>query len=117
MLTTTVRYGGAGSWLPQEGEADFHRRRSAIANFTRHLFPKGADTYELHTHPGRLNKVKYRAPCSRSWREIDLDVAMVADRVWETHDRTFRETHDGESLMQTTGMAHLRGRTLNIEEN
>jgi len=30
-----------------------------------HLCPKGADTYELHTHPGRLRRVKYRRPYSR----------------------------------------------------
>lgn len=29
-----------------------------------HLCPKGADTHELHTHSGRLKKVKYRAPWS-----------------------------------------------------
>ncbi len=84
-----------------------------------HLCPKGADTYELHTHPGRLSKVKYRAPYSREWQEIDLEKAMdmVADRVWETRDRTFQETRDGESLMQTTALAHLGGATLDIEEN
>lgn len=84
-----------------------------------HLCPKGADTYELHTHPGRLQKVKYRAPYSRNWEEIGLDKAMqmVADRVWETRERTFQETRDGESLMQTTGLAHLGGATLDIEEN
>jgi len=42
---------------------------------------------------------------------------MVADRVWETRERTFQETRDGESLMQTTAMAHLGGATLDIEEN
>jgi len=84
-----------------------------------HLCPKGADTYELHTHPGRLKKVKYRRPYSRNWEEIDLERAMdmVAERVWDTRDRTFRETRDGESLMQTTAMAHLGGATLDIEEN
>lgn len=84
-----------------------------------HLCPKGADTYELHTHPERLKKVKYRAPHSREWQEIDLERAMdiVADRVWETRDRSFQETRDGESLMQTTAMAHLGGATLDIEEN
>src|SRR5579871_1733810 len=35
-----------------------------------HLCPKGADTYELHTHAGRLKTVKYRAPYSQEWREI-----------------------------------------------
>lgn len=83
------------------------------------LCPKGADTYELHTHPGRLSKVKYRRPYSTKWEELDLETAMdmVADRVWETRERTFQETRDGESLMQTTAIAHLGGATLDIEEN
>jgi formate dehydrogenase major subunit len=84
-----------------------------------HLCPKGADTYELHTHPGRLKSVKYRAPYSRDWHEIDLETAMgmVADRVWETRERTFQESRDGEVLMQTTAIAHLGGATLDNEEN
>ena len=84
-----------------------------------HLCPKGADTYELHTHPGRLSRVKYRAPFATRWQEIELERAMdmVAERLWETRDRTFQETRDGESLMQTTAIAHLGGATLDIEEN
>jgi formate dehydrogenase major subunit len=83
------------------------------------LCPKGADTYELHTHPGRLSKVKYRAPFSSQWEEIPLEAAMdmVADRLWDTRERTFQETRDGESLMQTTAIAHLGGATLDDEEN
>ena len=83
------------------------------------LCPKGADTFELHTHPGRLKKVKYRAPYSRKWEDIELETAMdmVADRVWETRDRTFQENREGESLMQTTAIAHLGGATLDNEEN
>lgn len=83
------------------------------------LCPKGADTFELHTHPGRLKRVKYRAPYSTGWEEIELEKAMnmVADRVWETRERTFHETRDGRALMQTTGMAHLGGATLDNEEN
>ena len=84
-----------------------------------HLCPKGADTFELHTHPDRLKKVKYRRPYSRQWENLDLETAMdmVADRVWETRERTFEETREGQVLMQTTGMAHLGGATLDIEEN
>jgi len=84
-----------------------------------HLCPKGADTYELHTHRGRLEKVKYRAPHSREWREIPLEQAMdmVAERVWDTRERTFEETRDGQSLMQTKALAHLGGATLDCEEN
>jgi formate dehydrogenase major subunit len=84
-----------------------------------HLCPKGADTFELHTHSGRLTKVKYRAPYAREWQEIELEKAMdmVADRVWETRERTFQETRDGQTLMQTLGLAHLGGATLDNEEN
>ena len=83
------------------------------------LCPKGADTFELHTHPGRLKKVKYRAPYSRKWEDIELEAAMdmLADRVWETRDRTFQEKREDESLMQTTAIAHLGGATLDNEEN
>ena len=83
------------------------------------LCPKGADTYELHTHPGRLTRVKYRRPYSRRWEELDLESAMdmVADRVWESRERSFQETRDGETLMQTTAIAHLGGATLDNEEN
>jgi formate dehydrogenase major subunit len=83
------------------------------------LCPKGADTFELHTHPGRLTKVKYRRPYSRLWEELDLETAMdmVAERLWESRERTFQETRDGESLMQTTAIAHLGGATLDNEEN
>jgi formate dehydrogenase major subunit len=84
-----------------------------------HLCPKGADTYELHTHPGRLTRVKYRPPYSRGWEEIDLETAMdmVADRVWEAREQSFQETRDGQVLMQTTAIAHLGGATLDNEEN
>ncbi len=56
------------------------------------LCPKGADTFELHTHPGRLKKVKYRRPYSRQWEELDQETAMdmVADRLWESRERTFQ---------------------------
>jgi formate dehydrogenase major subunit len=84
-----------------------------------HLCPKGADTFELHTHPGRLTKVKYRRPYSRHWEDLDQETAMdmVADRLWDSRERTFRETKDGEVLMQTTAVGHLGGATLDVEEN
>ena len=84
-----------------------------------HLCPKGADTYELHTHSGRLETVKYRAPYSRKWQEIPLETAMdmVAQRVWETRERSFVEARNGQTLMQTTALAHLGGATLDCEEN
>ena len=83
------------------------------------LCPKGSASFELLTHPGRLTKVKYRAPFTREWTEINLETAMdmVADRVWESRERTFEETRDGRPLMQCAGIAHLGGATLDNEEN
>ena len=84
-----------------------------------HLCPKGADTFELHTHSGRLKTVKYRAPHSREWKDVELETAMdmVADRLWESRERTFQEKKDGDVVMHTTAIAHLGGATLDNEEN
>ena len=44
---------------------------------------------------------------------------MVADRLWESRDRTFQEKDekDGQVLMQTNAIGHLGGATLDDEEN
>jgi formate dehydrogenase major subunit len=83
------------------------------------LCPKGSASHELLTHPGRLTKVKYRAPYATAWQELDLDAAMdmIAERIWDTRDRTFEETRDGRPLMQCASIAHLGGATLDNEEN
>jgi len=79
-----------------------------------HLCPKGAASFELVTHDARATKVKYRAPYSRKWVDLDQQEAldMVADRVWQTRERTFRD-----DVLHTTGLAHLGGATLDNEEN
>ncbi len=83
------------------------------------LCPKGANSFELLTHAGRETRVKYRPPHSTRWETLDLERAMdmVADRVWETRDRSFIEERDGLPLMQTPTIAHLGGATLDNEEN
>jgi formate dehydrogenase major subunit len=85
------------------------------------LCPKGADTFELHTHPARLQKVKYRRPYSTQWEELGLETAMdmVSDRLWDSRERTFQEKDEktGDLIMQTKAIGHLGGATLDIEEN
>jgi formate dehydrogenase major subunit len=83
------------------------------------LCPKGSDSFELLTHADRETKVKYRRPNSTKWEDLDLETAMdmIAERVWESRERTFVEEKDGEALMQTTAIAHLGGATLDNEEN
>jgi formate dehydrogenase major subunit len=84
------------------------------------LCPKGSDTFQLHTHPHRLKKVRYRRPFGTEWEDIDFQTAldMVADRVWNTRERTFQEKDGhGNLVMHTLAMAHLGGATLDNEEN
>lgn len=84
-----------------------------------HLCPKGADSFELVTHPLRETKVKYRRPYSHKWEDLDLEQAMdmVADRLWESRESTFEEEKDGRALMHTKAIGHLGGATLDNEEN
>jgi formate dehydrogenase major subunit len=83
------------------------------------LCPKGADSFELLTHPGRLKKIKYRRPYSARWEDLDLETAMdmIADRVWQSRNNTFTEEQDGHTVMHTKAIAHLGGATLDNEEN
>src|SRR6266850_2588830 len=63
------------------------------------LCPKGSDSFELLTHANRETLVKYRRPYTTRWEELELETAMdmIADRVWDTRERTFVEERDGES--------------------
>jgi formate dehydrogenase major subunit len=83
------------------------------------LCPKGSASHQLLTHSRRETRVKYRAPYATEWQLLDLERAMdmVAERVWDTRERTFEERRDGEPLMQCASIAHLGGATLDIEEN
>ena len=83
------------------------------------LCPKGANTHQLHTVSTRLQKVRYRRPYGTDWEDLDLETAMdmVADRLWESRERTFVEKQDGEWVMQTKAIGHLGGATLDNEEN
>lgn len=105
-------YHREGKLISIEGDAESPISRGRLC-------PKGSDTFQLHTHEGRLKRVKYRPPYSRKWEELELERAMdmVADRVWESRDRTFVEEQDGERVMHTLGICPLGGATLDIEEN
>jgi formate dehydrogenase major subunit len=83
------------------------------------LCPKGADSHELLTQPRRELKVKYRRPYGTEWESLDLETAMdmIAERVWQSREKSFVEKQDDEVLMQTKAIAHLGGATLDNEEN
>ena len=83
------------------------------------LCPKGSASEQLVNAPGRLTSVLYRRPYGTEWEDLDLETAMdmVADRVWESRERTFVEKQDNEWIMQTKAIGHLGGATLDNEEN
>jgi formate dehydrogenase major subunit len=84
------------------------------------LCPKGAVSRQLHEHPRRELKVKYRRPFGTEWEELSLEQAMdmIADRVIATRAETWQdEDEEGRHLHRTLGFAHLGGATLDNEEN
>jgi formate dehydrogenase major subunit len=84
------------------------------------LCPKGAASRQLHEHPRREYKVKYRRPHGTEWEELDLDTAMemIANRLIATRAATWEDEDDeGRRLNRTLGFAHLGGATLDNEEN
>jgi len=84
------------------------------------LCPKGSASAQLVTGPQREQKVRYRAPGSAEWTDLDLHTAMemVADRVLAARDKCWQDTDaEGRILRRTTGFAALGGATLDNEEN
>jgi formate dehydrogenase major subunit len=84
------------------------------------LCPKGSASRQLVMQPGRLTKVRYRAPGATEFEEIDLERAMdmIAERVISARENGWQDTDDeGRRVDRTLGFAHLGGATLDNEEN
>jgi formate dehydrogenase major subunit len=84
------------------------------------LCPKGSASRQLHEHPAREYKVKYRRPHGTQWEELDLDTAMdmIADRLIAARDAGWEdEDEEGRAVNRTLGFSHLGGATLDNEEN
>jgi formate dehydrogenase major subunit len=83
------------------------------------LCPKGAATKQLVTGSHRQQRVRYRAPFSREWQDLELATAMemIADRVIATRKQTWEEATDAGPVHRTMGIASLGGATLDNEEN
>ncbi len=84
------------------------------------LCPKGSASFQLVTGTHRERHVLYRRPRGTKWERLPLETAMdmVAERVRDTREATWRETDpDGNLTRHTLGIAHLGGATLDNEEN
>ena len=85
------------------------------------LCPKGAATEQLVNSATRVTTVKYRAPYSREWVDLDHETAMemIVDRFLESRDKFWEEEDDkgNKNLHRTMGIAALGGAALDNEEN
>jgi formate dehydrogenase major subunit len=84
------------------------------------LCPKGSASRQLVQQPGRLTKVRYRAPRATEWQELDLETAMdmIAERLIAARENGWQDVdHNGNRVDRTLGFAHLGGATLDNEEN
>jgi formate dehydrogenase major subunit len=84
------------------------------------LCPKGSASRQLHEHPAREYKVKYRRPHGTRWEELDLGTAMdmIADRLIAAREAGWQDAdEEGRTLNRTLGFSHLGGATLDNEEN
>ena len=105
-----------GALVNAEGNPDSPINRGTLC-------PKGAASYQMTVNPNRPTKCLYRRPGGTDWEPIELERAMdlVADRVKQTRDRTFRRTAtvDGREVTvnHTLGLGSLGGATMDNEWN
>ncbi len=110
---STLVYHREGRILDIEGNPD-----SPINAGT--LCPKGSATFGLHNSPHRVTKVKYRRPKSKSWEELDVEVAMdmIAARLKKSRDENWQETDEhGRRVSRSMAVASVGGAAIDNEEN
>jgi formate dehydrogenase major subunit len=87
------------------------------------LCPKGAASFQLTVNPNRQTKCLHRKPGAAEWDVVELEQAMdmIAARVKQTRDETFRPIVDiggrKVTVNNTLGIASLGGATLDNEWN
>lgn len=84
------------------------------------LCPKGSASEQLINSASRLTTIKYRAPYSTEWQDLDEETAMemITDRFLEARRNHWEDTDEqGRRLNRTMGVAGLGGATLDNEEN
>lgn len=84
------------------------------------LCSKGNAIYQIAVNPinRRLDKVRYRKPGASDWEEITWEkaLAMIAQRVKDTRDRTFQEKEGTFTVNRTNGLVGMGGAALDNEE-
>ena len=65
------------------------------------LCPKGANTFQLHSNPHKINQVMYRAPYGTEWKPVPLEWAM--DRIAEKVKGNARRRLERERTRRGSG--------------
>ncbi len=83
------------------------------------LCAKGAASYQIAVNPDRLSKVRYRAPNSDNWKEVNWDWALdkIAANIKKNRDKSFMAKNtDGKVVNRTNGIASVGSAALDNEE-
>jgi len=96
-----------------EGDPDHPINRGTLCS-------KGNAIYQIAVNPiqRRLDKVQYRRPGGTQWEELSWDkaVKMIARKVKDTRDATFREKDGDVTVNRAEGLFSLCGAALENEE-
>ena len=101
-----------GKVINVEGDPDHPINEGALC-------AKGASLYQLAVNDNRLKKVRYRAPYSDRWQELDWDLALekMAANIKKSRDAGFEETNtQGQTVNRTVGIASVGSAAIDNEE-
>jgi formate dehydrogenase major subunit len=83
------------------------------------LCPKGGSTYQIAVNDNRLKKVRYRAPGSTTWKEVNWGWALdkIAANIKKSRDKSFMEKNaEGKVVNRCNGIASVGSAALDNEE-
>jgi formate dehydrogenase major subunit len=101
-----------GRLLNTEGDPDHPINEGALC-------AKGSALYQMTENKSRIDRVRYRAPGSDDWEEVEWDWAIdkIARNVKASRDASFVEKNDkGQTVNRTTAIAHVGSAALDNEE-
>jgi formate dehydrogenase major subunit len=83
------------------------------------LCAKGASSYQIAVNANRLQKVRYRAPYSPTWKEVSWEWALdkIAANIKKSRDESFIVRNPrGQIVNRTHGIASVGSAALDNEE-
>jgi formate dehydrogenase major subunit len=101
-----------GKVINAEGDPDHPISEGALC-------PKGGSSFQIAVNSNRLQKVRYRAPYSSTWKEVSWEWALnkIAANIKKTRDASFMQNNaDGKVVNRTHGIASVGSAAMDNEE-